>query len=461
MNYQEAKKIREKSYISYLTEKLSEGQGLGAALKATSSDRSQAKAMGYKEKFDPLNIVKFMTGGSKFATALYGSMRGRTQQDIQYFTGTKKAKEVGATATKIGALESDNEVLDVLAKIYGLLKTSNENDILRREKEGNLKEEQELEKEKRHKELIAAITGKKVTTAAPTAVKADDGSGLLSTILGIVTGMIGAAIKGVMAVVSGISTLIESILSAFNLGKFLGSPLTLLGRLGAFLAGPVGLPLLAIGSLFAFGWFIKKSLEAEPSYEAEQERKGLDNAQKVGGLAGVKDEMDFRKKLPEYDRTMADIKDYQFVRNEGDPLNDTQLEGFKKRGSGAAKAVEDYKSKRDEVKEKLKQINQTAIPVTPPPETTEPAEKPTMSRQDAGPTLMNQMSDAVSKLNTVTSENLELNMPSTPESVTTAQITNNMNVNSTSEQRPKGPIPSVRNMEDSFQRMLLSSLRVV
>lgn len=456
MNYQEAKKIREKSYISYLTEKLSEGQGLGAALKATSSDRSKAKALGYKEKFDPLNIVKFMTGGSKFATALYGSMRGRTQQDIQYFTGTKKAKDVGATATKIDQLESDNEVTDVLSKIYGLLKTTNENDILRREKEENSKEEQELEKERRHKELIAAITGKKTNTAAPTAVKADEGGGLLSSILGIVTGIIAAAIGGVMSIISDMNNFIKMISSA--LGGPLGGVSKTLFSLGRFLfTHPIGWAILAGAGI---GYAVWKIANTEPSEEAKAEAEGIAQSDRVGGLPGVKDEMDFRKKMPEYDRTMADIKDYQFVNNEGDPLNDAQLEGFKKRGSGAAKAVEDYKAKRDDVKEKLKQINQTATPV-PPTIQNEPIENPSTTEQSNVNNTASQVAAMPDKLNTVTSENLELNIPSTPESVTTAQITNNMNVNSTNSQKPKGPIPSVRNMENSFQRMLLSSLRVV
>jgi len=459
MNYQEAKKIREKSYISYLTEKLSEGQGLGAALKATSSDRSRAKAMGYKEKFDPLNIVKFMTGGSKFATALYGSMRGRTQQDIQYFTGTKKAKDVGATATKIDQLESNNEVIDVLSKIYGLLKTTNENDVLRKEKEENSKEERELERERRHKELIAAITGKKTTTAAPTAVKADEGGGILS----IVTGMIAGAIGGVMSMISGIMSTISDItgfikkLSSGLVGP-IGKAGSVLFTLGKFLlTNPIGWAILAAAGI-AYG--VYKIANADPSEEAKAEAEGISQSDKVGGLPGVKDELDFRKKMPEYDKTMADIKDYQFVHNEGDPLNDTQLEGFKKRGSGAAKAVEDYKAKRDEVKEKLKQINQTATPV-PPTIQNEPVEKPSTTEQSSVNNTASQVAAVPDKLNTVTSENLELNMPSTPESVISAQITNNMNVNSTNSQRPKGPIPSVRNVENSFQRMLLNSLRVV
>lgn len=460
MNYQEAKKIREKSYMAYLTEKLSEGRGLGSAIRATSSERSRARTMAYKEKFDPLNIVKFMTGGSKFATALYGSMSGRTQQDIQYFAGTKKAKEVGGTATRIGQLESDNQVLDVLSKIYSFLKTTNENNTLRMQREGNTQEEKELEREKRHKELIAAITGKRQTgsTAVPTATKADDGSGLISTILGMVTGLIGDAIKGVMSVISGITSFISMITSALG-GGGVASIGKLLFGLGRFLVfNPVGIAIVAGTGIALAIW---KMIKSEPSEEAKAEAAGIEQAEKVGGFVGVRDEMDRRKKLPEYDRTVLEIKDYEKSYNEGQKLNNKQLEGFAKRGPGALEAVEDYKLERDRVQSVIDSRNQTATPVTPAPQTTEPTEKPTMSRQDAGPALMNQMSDAVSKLNTVTSENLELNLPSTPEAVTTAQITNNMNVNSVREQKPKGPIPSVRNMEDSFQRMLLSSLRVV
>ena len=462
MNYQEAKKIREKSYMAYLTEKLSEGRGVGSAIKSTLSEKSRARSMGYKEKFDPLNVVKFMTGGSKFATALYGSMSGRTQQDIQYFAGTKKAKEVGGTATRIGQLESDNQVLDVLSKIYSFLKTTNENNTLRMEREGNTQEEKELEREKRHKELIAAITGKKQTgsTAVPTATKADDGSGLISTILGMVTGLIGDAIKGVMSVISGITSFISMITSALG-GGGIASIGKLLVGLGRFLVfNPVGIAIVA-GTGIAYAiWKILKNPDSFEDPNGEN-AKGLRNAEKVGGLAGVKDEMDRRKKIPEYDRTVLEIKDYEKSYNEGQKLNNKQLEGFANRGPGALEAVEDYKLERDRVQQVINSINQTATPVTPTPQTTEPTEKPTMSGQDSSPALMNQISGAASKLNTVTSENLELNLPSTPEAVTTAQITNNMNVNSVREQKPKGPIPSVRNMEDSFQRMLLSSLRVV
>jgi len=460
MNYQEAKKIREKSYISYLTEKLSEGQGVGSAIKATLSDKSKAKSKGFSEKFDVLNIAKFMTGGSKFAPALLGSMLGRTQQDIQYFSGTKKAKEVGGSATKIGQLESDSNVLDILSKIYTLLKTTDENDTLRREKENSFKEEEQSEKERRHKALIEAITGKKqTTTAAPTATKADDGSGLLSTILGIVTGMIGGAIKGVMSIISGITSFISMITSAFGGLASIGKLLFGLGRFLMF--NPVGLAILAgVG----IGYAIWKIIKSEPSEEAKAEAAGIAQAERVGGLAGVKNEMDRIKKLPEYERTMTEIKNYEENYNEGEKLNNVQLKGFAERGPDALKAVEDYKMKRDRVQTAIaEQRKQTAtpVPVTPTAQPSDSTEKPMVPSQESKPQAMEPMASTTNKLNTVTSENLELNLPSTPESVVNSQITNNTNVNSTKGQRPKGPIPSVRNMEDSFQRMVFDSLRVV
>ena len=471
MNYQEAKKIRGRGYISHLTDKLAEGQGFGSAIKSTISEKSKARAVGRKEKFDPLNIAKFMTGGSKFAPALLGSMTGRTKQDIQYFAGNPKAKNVDDTATKIGSLESDNKVLDVLLKIYDLMKSVNENDIKRRDQENSMKEEIQFEKERRHKELIEAITGKKNQTAAPqTATKEESGGGMLAGIMAMVTGLIGDAIKGVMSVVEGVSGLVRGILSAFSLGPL--GPLRLLAGLGAFLISPLGLGLMALaaGAITAYAFW--KILKSDPSEEAKAEAAGIAQAEKVGGLPGVKNEMDRQKKLPEYDRTMAEIKNYQFSYNESAPLNNVQLKGFAERGPGALEAVEDYKMERDRVQKTITEKNKTAIQVPaqfmankPTSETATPSTSETASletnKQNAGPELMNQISGATSKLNTVTKENLDLSLPSKPDAVVEAQVTNNTNINKTTETRPKGSIPAVRNLETSFHEMIMYSTRVV
>ena len=97
MNYQEAKQIRGKSYISGITEKLIAGHGLGSSVVKTISEKSKARNVGFKEKFDPLNIVKFMTGGSKLAPALLGRLTNRSDTDIAHFTqetGKKKLKKI-------------------------------------------------------------------------------------------------------------------------------------------------------------------------------------------------------------------------------------------------------------------------------------------------------------------------------------------------------------------------------
>ena len=49
MSYQDAAKTRKKSFISMITEKLVEGNSIGSSIKATVSEKSAARAKGFKE----------------------------------------------------------------------------------------------------------------------------------------------------------------------------------------------------------------------------------------------------------------------------------------------------------------------------------------------------------------------------------------------------------------------------
>jgi len=103
MSREEARYIRNKNYnLSSLIEQnlLQQEAGplvaVGRALKEkfNVSKRLSAKAQGIKEKFNPLNIVKFMTGfmgqkASNIATAGFGRMFGFSTKDIQYFTKSR------------------------------------------------------------------------------------------------------------------------------------------------------------------------------------------------------------------------------------------------------------------------------------------------------------------------------------------------------------------------------------
>ena len=200
--------------------------------------------------------------------------------------------------------------------------------------------------------------------------------------------------------------------------------------------------------------------------------KGLRQAESVGGLAGAKDEEDRIRKLPEYERTMAEIENYEKTYNEGEKLNDVQLEPFIKKGPEAAKAVQDYKAKRD---------GRTATPVnqaTQTPTSTETGESSTpsaspMAGGSAGTGATGSSSTPAggeasaamespnmgSQLQNVQSENLDMKLPEGAEDPA-IQVNNSVKTSSPSTER-KDFLPPVRNLEETFQRMILYSTRVV
>jgi hypothetical protein len=423
MTYQQAERLRGKSFGSLLGEQ--EG-GLGESLRKTLSLKSKARMTGIKEKFDPLNIAKFLTGGSNFAPAALGKLFGRSKEDIARFSGSK-LKDVSGTATKIGSLESENQTLDMLMKIYELMRKSNEDKIAQRQEENNFAEENKLEKDKRHKELIAAITGKPVgVKEKETAEKVQEDSS---------------------------NSLLTDILSMFGLKDLAKATLKSIGGIASAAVGGLGGFLLGGAAAAGIAYFMYKVLTDESSYEGKDSplSLALKQAESVGGLAGVKDEAERRKKLPEYERTMAEIQDFETYQNEGDKLTDQQLKGYASRGPDALKAVEDYKITREKYN---KIVGATASPTpsatpsaggsTPPSPVSEaPATVPASSQ----------------KLNQVQNENLDLSIPQSNTDPST--VVNNNSVKSYNKSGTKIPMPSVRNQEPTFANMILYSTRVV
>jgi hypothetical protein len=418
MTYQQAERLRNKSFGSLLGEQ--EG-GLGESLRKTLSIKGKARMTGIKEKFDPLNIAKFLTGGSNFAPAALGKLFGRSKEDISRFSGSK-LKDVGGTATKIDALQSENQTLDMLMKIYEFMRKSYEDKITQRQLENAFAEENQMEKERRHKELIAAITGK------PMAIE-----------------------KTAEKVQEKRTSFVDDALAAFGGLALAKTAFTTLATVAKFFAfNPVGLAILGSVALGALFW---KLFSDKSGYEdANSElNKGLKQAESVGGLAGVKDEAERRKKLPEYDRTMAEIQDFQEFQNEGDKLNDKQLEGFANRGPGALEAVEDYKQQRDT----YEKISGTK---TPQPITTAPSAAPAPSTAMAEPAAVESVPTGQS-LFSAQSQNLDLTIPESKSDP--ASVINNTVSASRKSIEETVSLPSVRNQEPTFANMILYSTRVV
>jgi outer membrane biosynthesis protein TonB len=174
MEYQQAKNLRGKKFTDLMTEKLLEGQGVGSSLVKTISEKSKARMTGFKEAFDPMNIAKKLTLGSNLAPAIYGSLFGRSQEDMKYFTAGKSAKAKTDVAKSPSKLEHEGNdmAVQVLGLIYRLMQRDEEDKKLDQEQTKSNLEEKESEEERRNKQIIEAIVGRKAKK--PTKKKAKE-----------------------------------------------------------------------------------------------------------------------------------------------------------------------------------------------------------------------------------------------------------------------------------------------
>jgi hypothetical protein len=423
MDYEQADRIRKKTLSDRIAEKMVGGESFGKSISKSVSEGGKARMTNLKKKFDPMNIAKFMTGGSNLAPAIVGRLMGRSEKNMKYFTGKQGKMD---TASKIKPTNEGGEgMLEMLNEIYLLLEDS------RRSLE-NLSPteeeifERELRARQRHKELMDALGYK--STKEETAIKEEVSR-----------------------------SVVDNLLSSFGLKDVGKLALKGLGSLATFAMGPIGVPLLAAAAIGGFGYFIYKALKEEPSYEAEQEAKGIRQAESVGGLAGVKDEEDRIRKLPEYEKTKAEIANYEKNYNEGDKLNDAQLKGYAERGPESARAVQDYKIERDKLLGKP-----ATVPATATPESNSgPTATPTASAESSDTATPMPAAPASAAVMPATNENLEMNLPK--DSTLAGEIINTTNINTQNQPSEQSvtEIPSVRNMEETFQRMILYSTRVV
>ena len=157
MDYFKAKDIRKKGLMSMMTERLSSGMGTGAAIGSSISDRTKATFTGIKQRFDPLNIARVVTGGSKFAPAFLGALTGRSKRDIGFFTGKKPRDYQGIKSSSVGS----GSVVQYLGQIYDLFVKIENDRKLELEQRENQQEEIESEENRRNRALIEALTTRK------------------------------------------------------------------------------------------------------------------------------------------------------------------------------------------------------------------------------------------------------------------------------------------------------------
>jgi len=165
MDYEKAAGIRKKGLAGLITENLVEGQGLGSSFGSAISDRTKATFTGIQEKFDPLNIVKTLTGGSNLAAAVVGRLTGRNKSSLKYFAGNKKPSPRGVNF-ETGESLSD-PVMETLGLIYEELKLAEEDRKLINQTQKSQEQDREKEENKRNEALIEAISARRKMKETP------------------------------------------------------------------------------------------------------------------------------------------------------------------------------------------------------------------------------------------------------------------------------------------------------
>jgi hypothetical protein len=325
-------------------------------------------------------------------------------------------------------------MIDMLNKIHTFLQRNGEQDKLHQDRLNNYMEENLAEAKARHDKLLEAI--KKLTKdvsvtkeEAPTASSP-------------------AQEKNILDILTDVFD-IKDIKTVFKT----------LGRFATMLTPFLG-PLAAAASIAVFGYTMYKMFTDKNAYEAPDSdvNKGLAQAKSVGGFAGVQDTEEKLKKLPEYDQVMAQIKNYETTYNEGMPLNDKQLSGYEKRSK---KAVDDYKKERDSKSYTPVPTPRTVVNTTG--QTGMPSLSETPTAETASPSPAAAAPSPSEQLNNVVAENndAKISEATAQPSVNTINNTIASGIKQEVKNAPKLDLPSVRNQEETFRRMIFYSTKVV
>jgi hypothetical protein len=420
----------------------------------------------------------------------------------------KPIRERDKTASRLtrapgqgGAADLESNM--VLRKMYKLMSSSYQADIQRRELSENRQEEQDLEEERRHKELLEALGHKKPSATLINVQKTESLD--TDSLFGRVKSMIDTATTGLKVMVelmfAKALTWVADSLKSF-MGNIKSWTKTLVTKLGeglikaisllrglltpiiAFLTNPLVLSAIAFGAAM-YGY--EQWGKTVNGLKAQLNRNNVD-------LSNLKTQLDYlsptlngrenpeyTKKKSIYDTKMKerellttklqtlesvppkeDKSTWDMIKNFGNSFDTSKLDNELK--SSTSFGMPDL-NLPDIKAPKLSFGDSGPMPSAPQTATSIPMAMPAAPAVVATPKIDTSASadnsKPTSKLNSVVSENVNKRMASGP--LIRAQKTQNTtNISNTQKATPiKKPLPSVRNHEESFQRMIFDSTRVV
>lgn len=433
ITYQQAKRIRKTRLSDLISDQIMYEKSVGKGIKKGISLKVRGKIKGITEKFDPLNIAKFLTFGSSLGPALLGHLLGRDVRDIQYFSGRfKPIRENRIRSEKIKPLPRQDVVGDlneILSKMYKLTATTHENELRRKQLSDNKMEEMEFERERRHQEILDALellTGKKIKRTT---------SRIVPTSSGVGAGIVAAGAAGI---------------AAASVASVAARAVPALTRM--FLMTPLGLAVTASAALL---YLLDK--DENPEETTKQILGAVDPGSVSKAIMESAEETTpiEKKKL----RILADRprnkKSYLFWRDK--PLQDEYLKEIgwdEKTGT----TEEERKRGIDYIDREGRNVGK---PISGLTNDEAQSARTEFAKDDPRLKIVSgEMDTKGQMLNRATTENIENKLE--PKTTAPEPVVNNTNINSSSNSTTiKKNLPNVRNSESTFQRMIFESTRVV
>ena len=395
------------------------------------SSNSQETAKDLVGKFDFGAMVKNFLFGPSTITITDTKQNKSTKSKNPKVKPVREKRDTAARIRRTRA-DSMDDINDSLLNIYSLLVKTQDAAILKSELEKNKQEEKETEDEKRHKELLDAL-GK--LTSTPTATKLDHKSFTsVGSSISNITGKIGGFIADKVKKIVGKKAL-KAAVKKMIIKKGLKTALKKVPLIGA-----------AAGLLFG----VEKAISGDFNGAALEATSGL--AGTIPGFgtvaslaldtAGVAREV-YKELYGVYPLEAGDDPDERSQRM-------TEI-------SGAIKEIMESPNDIDE-----EPSGKMELPAGVQPS------KAGAGRGSGGPTAAELISAGVAstespsqRMVSATSENVQLqNTPSIGSGSTTT--INNTNMSGSTKRATSIPIiPSVRNQEETFKRLIYNSTRVV
>jgi len=399
----------------------------GRKLNAFVREETRKTAKKLLEKFDKETINNFVSGKTKGSEKESASNKN------------KDVKSKNNTASKIKPLPQGGDMIDMLNKIYSFLKTNSEEDKLHQERLNNYMEENLAEAKARHDKLLEAI--KKLTkdigygkeVPAPTAVK-DVPPEQEKSIL-------------------------DYILDAFDIGKGALDLAKKVGKVirlaGPLLLNPITLTFLAgIATLGIARYLVGQIAENAPNMKAMSPNEA---AAALTGSAGDIKKQGGREFLEDIVKN-GKARAIELLK---DPV--ANAEAIKQMGGlDKVKAIAN-----DEKEYTVPDKVNTEMPEVKRREITPGSLRDRQRQNQQGDTASPAPADAApspgAKLNNAVSENNNAKIEQMTEAPEVNTVNNTMvsGNKKESEIAPKLDLPSVRNQEETFRRMIFYSTKVV